>query len=762
MSFAMVLAKYRQKKRPMKSRKTTKKEYSKRKKSVNSTPQKNQIRSHEEDSKKSKYKTYKIQVKIKIKKVQYNHRKLRGKKEEHSQGVKPKQYTEVELKPNNYFSDQKSRTMSVNMCIFDVCDASPVFSWQKTNVLVKHLVTFHELDHEAAREAAMKYQVENKASGEVIKRLKELDIVKLCGGNNQTFCEEGDPLDETFKPKDSSTQESTSKRKHSDTPTGVSPEHKVKVTELKRADDVGGKGENSKEILLVEENDDFDMSDIHGEEYSPSQTGRLQRMEAMKQLLSRCESTNPHQVNNGDDSISLLSQDKSLPDEQSSIMNEEDEARKKMEAENEVIKDLEGKVEKLQKSIDVYHDLNAKKNSEKAKLEREIEIMKEEMEGVNKLKKEKEALGEKVKALTEENREWEKTCTDLSAKLQDHVENPGRIREEDILRKDLQKTKEKLKIEEDLKCKAQKAAKDTQALCDKLQDTLAEGNKELNQLREKVSKFNSEKCEDPDCKHPKNCGKTHAGKKSDKHCPKFLRGQCIFGKQCWDIHDDDYKKKWRAEEQQKKLENAKKAANEEKGDKSSKSKKEAEKEKPSNSSKKEETWTNPPIAPPASQVPPPTGILPPNTYSQYVQGLDPQVPLYPQTPYVNNYNYGLPNIINPPPGFQGNPFPQAGPRWPGVGQMGPWSSSQNSQNHNGQYQGRLHPQGPPPSTSANSSHSETDFNRLGNIQMDNVSQSATITGVERELQELKEKYAAEMDEVMKKRGIGEGKGMRKH
>ena len=525
---------------------------------------------------------------------------------------------------------------------------------------------------------------------------------------------------------------------------------------LKRSDDKGDK--SSSEILLTEDSDDLSITEIHGDEYSPSQAGRIQKMEAMKQLLVRCEPKNQSQANNSDDSISLLSQDKSLPAEQSSALDEEEEARKKMEAENEIIKDLEGKVEKLQKSIDVFHDLNVKKNSENAKLEREIEVMKEEMEGINKIKKEKEALSEKVRSLTEENRNWENTCTELSTKLQDHVENPGRIREEDILRKELQKVKDKLKQEEDLKNKALKAAKDNQALCDKLQDTLAEGSKEMNKLREKVSKFNSEKCEDPDCKHPKNCGKTHAGKKSDKHCNKFLKGQCVFGKQCWDIHDDEYRKKWRAEEQQKKLENAKKPANEgkEKGNKKdSKDKKESEKEKPSS---KEETWSNTSCAPPPSHLPPPTNILPPNTYQQYVQGMEPCVPLYPQTPYVNNYNYGLPNIINPPPGFQGNPFQQAGPRWPGIGQTGPWS---NPQNPNGSFQGGLHPQGPPPNITTTASHSETDFKRLGNIQLDKASQEATITGVERELQELKDKYNAQIQEVMKKRGNGEPSGQRR-
>ena len=175
MSFAMVLAKYRQQKRPRKSRKTTKKEYSKRKKSENSTPQKNQKRN--QDSTKPKYKTYK-NAKSRIKKVQYNHRKLRGKKEEYNEDRKTNR-TVLNAPDNKMFiSDQKSRNMSnVNMCIFDGCNATPVFSWQKTNVLVKHLVVFHELEHEAAREAAMKYQVESKASSEVIRRLKHCKIV---------------------------------------------------------------------------------------------------------------------------------------------------------------------------------------------------------------------------------------------------------------------------------------------------------------------------------------------------------------------------------------------------------------------------------------------------------------------------------------------------------------------------------------------------------------------------------------------------------
>ena len=77
----MVLAEYRQQKRPRKCRKTPKKEYSKRKKSENSTPQKNQIRNNEKSSTKPKYKTYKNNENKGIKKVQYNHRKLRGKKE---------------------------------------------------------------------------------------------------------------------------------------------------------------------------------------------------------------------------------------------------------------------------------------------------------------------------------------------------------------------------------------------------------------------------------------------------------------------------------------------------------------------------------------------------------------------------------------------------------------------------------------------------------------------------------------------------------
>ena len=214
-----------------------------------------------------------------------------------------------------------------------------------------------------------------------------------------------------------------------------------------------------------------------------------------------------------------------------------------------------------------------------------------------------------MKSLKEENRNWENTCTELSAKLQDHVENPGRIREEDNLRKELQKTKDKLKQEEDLKNKALKAAKDNQVLSDKLQDTLAESNKELNKLREKVSKFNSEKCEDSDCKHPKNCGKSHAGKKSDKHCNKFLKGQCVFGKQCWDIHDEEYRKKWRADEQQKKLEKVKTAANEGKDKNNSKKennvKKDTEKEKNSDSTI-ETTWQNGPCPPPAHFPRPPT------------------------------------------------------------------------------------------------------------------------------------------------------------
>ena len=749
MSSAMVLAEYRQQKRPRKRRKTPKKEYSKSKKSENSTPQKNQIRNNEKSSTKPKYKTYKNNENKGIKKVQYNHRKLRGKKE----WIEEESIRSEKKVPNNiiYVSDQKPKNMSnINMCIFDGCNANPVFSWQKTNVLVKHLVVFHELEHEAAREAAMKYQVESKASAEVIKRLKELDIVKLCGANNQTLCEDGDPDpdEEGFKPKASSTQESSTKRKHSGTKTGESPEHKMPLVDMDDSD--------KSEILLAEETDDLSMSEIHDEDYSPSQAGRLQKMEAMKQLIKRCEPSSQDQTNKQDESMSLLSQDKSLPAEQSSVLDENDEAQRKMEAENEIIKELEEKVEKLQRSIDVYHDLNAKKNSENVKLEREVEAMKEEMEGINKMKKEKETLSEKVKSLKEENRNWENTCTELSAKLQDHVENPGRIREEDNLRKELQKTKDKLKQEEDLKNKALKAAKDNQVLSDKLQDTLAESNKELNKLREKVSKFNSEKCEDSDCKHPKNCGKSHAGKKSDKHCTKFLKGQCVFGKQCWDIHDEEYRKKWRAEEQQKKLEKVKTAANEGKDKNNSKKennvKKDTEKEKNSDSTI-ETTWQNGPCPPPA-HYPPPTNVLPPN----YLNQCPPPVPLYPQTPYVNNYNYGLPHIINPPPGFQGNPFPQAGPRWPGIGQTGPWS---NPQNPNGSYQGRQSPQGPPPSNQDTTSHSETDFRRLGNIQIDKESQGATITGVERELQELRDKYDAQIQEVMKKKGNGDPNGAKK-
>ena len=52
------------------------------------------------------------------------------------------------------------------------------------------------------------------------------------------------------------------------------------------------------------------------------------------------------------------------------------------------------------------------------------------------------------------------------------------------------------------KAKPLKSAKEHQVLNDKFQDTIQENKSEMEKLREKISKFETTKCEDEMCNHP--------------------------------------------------------------------------------------------------------------------------------------------------------------------------------------------------------------------------------------------------------------------
>ena len=436
------------------------------------------------------------------------------------------------------------------------------------------------------------------------------------------------------------------------------------------------------------------------------------------------------------------------PAEQDSPMDESDKDR--MAEENEIIKDLENQLETSRKTVTTYYDLNAQKNNENAKLKKEIEEIREELEKVESIKRANANLRNKNEKLTEENRGWHTATKALSTELEAYKRTPSLGSAENVYREEIAKLKKKLQESEEAKSKALKAAKDQQALNDKFQDTLQENKAEMDKMRERISKFEKTKCEDETCKHPRDCGKSHAGKKV-KNCMAFFRDKCIFGEnKCWNKHDEKEKQRWK-EIEKKKMEKAKTPANAPSSSQPPNAEagagggaKQKKKEEPKKAEKTAEVevdevdraqsprtmalCANPSRAP-APKVAMPGYQYAPATYM-------PQAPMMP----------------HPPPGYQGYPmaasmaFQAAGPSWPyGVGQQGPWSNNQTPGQYQGKWQGNEDYQQQHPDLQS----SETDLKRFTNIQADNVSKEAALQGVERELEEIRKK---KMEEVSRKFG----------
>lgn len=648
-------------------------------------------------------------------------------------------------------SDQKQHESEMsgrvkNICISDSCDSG--FTWTRTDVLIRHLVNVHKYEKEIAREAALNYQIKSGASARVIKGLKEMNIENVLkeklfedSSADNTFADAQETItvdeEDSFsnaKPIGSSTQEGDRgvTRKRSDGTSGLSPDDKTA-----RLGD---------ESLLAEES----ISVLHGEDYSPSQECRIREQKAMMALLDKDETTDLFKT----PGKSQPSQGTAPtpPAEQESPMDESD----KMAEENEIIKDLENQLEKSQKTVTTYYDLNAQKNNENAKLRKEIEEIREELEKAESIKRANANLRNKNEKLTEENRGWHKATKALSTELEAYKRTPSLGSSENVYREEIAKLKKKLQESEDSKSKALKAAKDHQALNDKFQDTLQENKAEMEKMRERISKFEKEKCEDETCKHPRDCGKSHAGKKV-KNCMAFFRDKCIFGEnKCWNKHDEKEKQRWK-EIEKKKMEKAKTPANASSSSQPPNAEagagggaKQKKKEEPKKADKTADIsieevdraqsprsmalCANPSRAP-APKVAMPGYQYAPATYM-------PQAPMMP----------------HPPPGYQGYPmaasmaFQAAGPSWPyGVGQQGPWSNNQTPGQYQGKWQGNEDYQQQYPVLQS----SETDLKRFTNIQADNVSKEAALQGVEREMEEIRRKKMEEVSRKFEKKGKGE-------
>ena len=149
-----------------------------------------------------------------------------------------------------------------------------------------------------------------------------------------------------------------------------------------------------------------------------------------------------------------------------------------------------------------YYDLNAQENNENAKLKKEIEEVKEGLEQIESIKRAYANLRSKNDKLMEENRGWHTATKKLSTELEAYKKNPSLGKSDNVYREEIAKLKKKLQKSEDAKSKALKAAKEHQVLNDKFQDTIQENKSEMEKLREKISKFETTKCEDETCNHP--------------------------------------------------------------------------------------------------------------------------------------------------------------------------------------------------------------------------------------------------------------------